>query len=329
MKLNVGQGLVVVSLAMGLAACGPKLQSVSEQDGSATADPSRRETVTVGVNLAERKAGFALAGVTNYSMSLEGCASGYSETSITQSNPSIDLYKFDQNCKVKLNSFIINGASYAPGTDAFTSWLADDSAIFESATSTEKFTVKVISQLSSPIATADTVSYAFTQLLEGDDALIAKDVVGANHTISVSGIDAAAVDIIGVAMTGMSGAGAGEFKLTLECANNVTGTGAATACGSNLLTSLKYRLVEDTYGGTLNETSAADLFASAGTSVDSNDILAIGSAAPKGGFAVTVSGPSPIHTKPNMLFVIQSGGASYKYFNVDVETLLWSSTPAP
>lgn len=328
MKLNLGQGLVVVGLAMGLAACGPKLQSVAEQDGSTAADPSRRETITVGVSLSERKMGFALAGVSNFDMALEGCASGYEVPSITQSNPAIDLYKFDQNCLVKLKSFVVNGFTYIPSvSDAFTTWANNDTATFESAANpAEKFTVKVTSQLANIIGTTDSVSYAFTQLVAGADESIAKEVVSDSHTLSLNGIDAAAMEISAVTMTGMTAGGAGQFTFKVECNSNVTGTGASTQCGTNLLTSLKYVLVEDTTAGVLTPSSAAALFAP-GTDVVAGDVLPIGTAgALKGGFSAAVTGPAQMHLKPNMLFVIQSGGAngSYKYFNVDVETLIWT-----
>jgi hypothetical protein len=327
MKLNVGQGLVVVGLAMGLAACGPKLQSVSEQGGSATSDPSRRETITVGVSLNERKAGFALAGVTNFNMSLTGCASGYTQNDITQANPNIDLYKFDQGCIVKLNSFVVNGFTYEPSaSDGFFDWSEFDVATFESAANlTEKFTVKVTAQLGSVIGETDSVSYAFTQLVAGASEDIAKDTVSDSHTLSVNGIDAAAMDIVGVTMTGMAAGGAGEFTFTVECASGVTGTGTSTKCGDNLLTSLKYVLVKDDYASTLTHSQAAALFNSAGTDVAT--ILPLGtSGAANGGFSANVTGPTQMHVNPNMLFVIQSGGAngSYKYFNVDVETLMWA-----
>lgn len=328
MKLNVTQGLVAVGLAMSLAACGPKLQSVSaNQDASVDSDPARRETVTVGVDVSEKGAGFRLAAANSYSMSLDGCASGLTVASITQANPSVDVYKFDQGCLVKLNSFVLSGITYTPTAgDPFTTWADGDIATFEQAGNpSNRFTVVVSSQLNDPITGTESVSYTFAQLVAGTDESIAESVVGDSHALSVSGQDAAAVDVVGVTMTGMTAGGAGQFTFKVECTTPITGTAPNYSCGNNVMTTLKYVLVEDTYGGTLTVAQADALFVSAGTTVASGDQLPTGSAgALNGGFNTqTLTGPNAMHTHPNMLFVVQSGGSSYKYFNVDVSTLTY------
>ncbi|HYX35237.1 MAG TPA: hypothetical protein VE954_19245 [Oligoflexus sp.] len=331
MKVTVVQGLVAVGLSMGLAACGPKLQSVADnQDASTETDSTRRETVTVGVNVSERGAGFNLAAASSYAMSLDGCASGLTVASITQANPSVDVYKFDQGCKVKLNSFVLSGITYAPvagvGGDPFTTWISGDIATFEeSGNASNKFTVTVTSQLGDPISGTEAVSYTFSQLVAGTDETIAKTVVGDSHALSVSGVDAASVDIVGVTMTGMAAGGAGQFTFKVECLTNITGTNPAYSCGNNLMTTLKYVLVEDTFGGTLTQTQANALFAGASTTVAAVDQFPVGTTgALKGGFNTqTLTGPAQMHLKPNMLLVVQSGGASYRYFNVDVSTLTY------
>ncbi len=324
MKFYVGQGLVVVGLAMGLAACGPKLQSVSEQDGSADPDASRRETISVGVNLSEKgTSSLALANASAYSMSLDGCVSGLTVATITQSNPSVDVYKFDQDCLVKLNSFTYGGITYVPTVaDPFTTWANGDIATFhEAANPTNQLTVVVGTQLNDPITGTEAVSYSFTQLIEGAAENIAKTVVGDSHALSVAGTDAAAMDITGVTMTAMTAGGAGQFTFKVDCLTPITGTSPAYSCGANLMTSLKYILVADTYSGTLTYAQAAALFSGSESSVAAGDQFAT---AP-GGFNAFVTGPNQMHNNPNMLFVIQSGGASgsYKYFNVDVTKLTY------
>jgi len=322
MKLNLGQGLVVVGLAMGLAACGPKLQSVAEQDGSADPDAGRRETVSVGINLAEK--GFALANASAYAMSLDGCASGLT-ASITQANPSVDVYKFDRDCLVKLTSFTYGGITYVPSSgDPFTTWVAGDIATFQdSGNPSNQLTVVVGSQLSNPISGTEAVSYTFTQLIEGAAETIAKTVVGNAHALSVTGTDAANVDITGVTMTAMTAGGAGQFTFKVDCVIPSTGTLPALKCGANDLVGLKYRLIADnaTYNGLLTYSQASALFDGSETTVASGDQFATGN----GGFNAFVTGPNQMHNNPNMLFVIQSGGAtgSYKYFNVDVTKLTY------
>lgn len=321
MKLNLSQGLVVVGLAMGLAACGPKLQSVSEQDASADPDASRRETVSVGINLSE-KSGLALANASAYAMSLDGCASGLT-ASITQANPSVDVYKFDRDCLVKLTSFTYGGITYVPTAgDPFTSWANGDIATFEeSGNASNQLTVVVGSQLSNPISGTEAVSYSFTQLIAGTAETIAKTVVGDAHALSVSGTDAANVDITGVTMTGMTAGGAGQFTFKVDCQVPLTGAGPNYNCGANDMTTLKYVLVADTFGGTLTYAQAQGLFTGTPSSVAAGDQFT----GTPGGFNALVTGPNQMHNNPNMLFVIQSGGSagSYKYFNVDVTKLTY------
>jgi len=330
MKLNVTQSFVVLGVTAALSACGPKLQSVAPSQDPTSAEPEsateRRETVTVGVNVAE-KAGFRLASASSYSMSLTGCASGLTASGISQANPSVDVYKFDQNCLVKLDSFTLNGITYTPSSgDPFTSWANGDLAVFEeSGNPSNNFTVIVTSQLGNPISGTESVAYTFTQVAAGTDETIAKSVVSNSHALSVSGVDSATVDIVGVTMNGMTAGGAGQFTFKVECLTAITGSSPTYNCGTNQLTTLKYVLVKDTYGGTLTAAQAAALFSGGETTVGAGDLLATGSSgAPNGGFNTqTLTGPNIMHNNPNMLLVIQSGGTSYKYFNVDVTTLTY------
>ena len=49
-----------------------------------------------------------------FTMSVEGCVSGLSYPLITETNPSIDMYTYDQGCKAKLLSFVMGGKTYTP-----------------------------------------------------------------------------------------------------------------------------------------------------------------------------------------------------------------------
>ncbi|WP_141734753.1 hypothetical protein [Oligoflexus tunisiensis] len=321
MNLKVTQGLVAVGMAMSLAACGPKLQSVSGTDGAEDPDAARRETISVGVNLSEK--GFSLAGASSYTMRLEGCASGLT-ADITNANPSVDVYKFDRDCLVKLTGFTYGGISYVsttlPSGDPFTTFANNDIATFqESGNPANKLTVVVSSQLNNPITGTEAVSYTFTQFVAGAAETIAKTVVGASHALSVTGTDAANMDITGVTLTAVTTGGAGEFTFKVDCLVPISGTGPNYSCGSNDMTTLKYVLVADTYDGTLEYSEAQSLFTSAGRDVLADDQF---TEAP-GGFNAFVTGPNQMHNNPNMIFVIQSGGSSYKYFNVDVTKLTY------
>ncbi len=304
------------------------MQTVSDAQGESSNDPdatasSTRETVVIGVNVAEKGASFRLAAATSYTMALEGCASGLAIASITQANPNVSVYKFDQGCLIKLTSFTINGFTYVPsGSDPFTSWAAGDIATFEvSGSPSNNYKVVVGGQLNSPITGTEAVSYTFTQVAAGTDESIASSVVGDSHALSVSGDDAVIMDIVGVTMTGMTASGAGQFDLKIECGSAVTGSSPNFACGAHTITDLKYRLVEDTFGGTLTAAQAAALFDGSESSIVAGDLLATATpGAANGGYTAHVQSPNQMHAHPNMLYVIKSG-ASYRYFNVDVTTL--------
>ena len=330
MKHLTLQGTLIASLLT--VACGPQLGSVAggSKDSETTTVDNRRETVTIGVGV-EQSSKLSLAAATSFSMSLDGCASGLAYANITQSNPNVDVYKFDQNCLIKLNSFSLNGITFVPsGADPFSSWLLGDIAIFEEAGNpTNVVRVVVSSQLGSPIAGTETVAYSFSQIAAGSDSSLAKSTVGNSHSLSVSGQDATPLTIAGLSFTGMTATGAGQFVFTLECGQNVTGTAPALSCAGTSLDSLKYRLVKDTFGGTLTVAQASAIFDGTEVAIADAEKLGVGAAsAPKGGFttksgASALQGPDQMHANPNMLFVVQVAGSSYRYFNVDVTTLAY------
>jgi len=330
MRINLTKGTLALGLVMSLGACGPKMQTVADsQDAKSDSSSNEsdttntRETVVVGVSVAEKGAAFRLAAATSYDMSLEGCASGLTISSITQTNPNVSAYKYDQNCLIKLNSFTINGFTYVPSAgDPFASWAAGDIAAFEVAGNpSNNYKVVVGSQLNNPITGTEAVAYTFTQIAAGADEQIASSVVGDSHALSVSGDDAVTMDIVAVTMTGMTAGGAGTFDFKLECGSAVTGSSPNFACGSHTITNLKYKLVEDTFGGVLTAAQAAALFDGSESSIVAGDLLATGaSGAPNGGYTAHVTSPNQMHLHEHMLYVIKSG-ASYRYFNVDVTTL--------
>lgn len=132
--------------------------------------------------------------------------------------------------------------------------------------------------------------------------------------------------IAGVTFQGITADGRGQFIFTLECGDNVTGTAPALSCAGTPLSSLKYQLVKDTFGGTLTMAQANALFDGSERAVADADKIAAGATPPKGGFvtksgASILVGPAAMHSNPNMLLVVRVADLSYRYFNVDVTTL--------
>jgi hypothetical protein len=87
------------------------------------------------------------------------------------------------------------------------------------------------------------------------------------------------------------------------------------------MSELDYKLVADTYGGSIDKAAGDAIFSTAGDPVTlPTDRVAPGdSGTTKGGFiSVVLDGPDNLATNPNMLFVIRSYEQSFQFFNVDV-----------
>jgi hypothetical protein len=312
------------------SACGPALEDVTGGDKNAS-DPAvgaadSQETIDIATNVDEKQPSGALsltAGATAFQISLGGCASGYASTA-TEASPNLQAYKFDRGCLAKLTSFQFSGVTYVPSSGSpFTTWAVGDTATFvDSLNVNNTIRVAVYAQLSNPIAAADAVEYRFSQVAAGADKNIAASVVGASHTLAVTGEAAPDYQVTSVSFQNITAAGAGQFQFGLECKVAV----AAGACRNTTQTGVDYKLVEDTFGSVLTLDQAATIFATAGTAVVAADTVAAGDATlVNGGFNTKtgtsiLSGPDQMHLHPHMLLILRSG-PSYQYFNVDVTTL--------
>jgi len=331
MKQSLIKSVIGVAYCFGLAACGPDIKSVSDapQNRGAESEGGQRELMAIAVDVQQDTNALRLAAATSFKMSLEGCASGLAYSNITEATPNVDVYKYDQNCLIKLNSFVFNGIEYIPSSgDPFTTWLAGDIATFEDKNNPQnKIRVLVSTQLDNPISGTEAVAYTFVEIAAGLDKQIAKQVVGARHELSVGGQDATPLTIAAVSYTGMTAQGAGKFVFTLECGSAVTGSAPNLSCNGTALSNLKYRLVKDTFGGTLTYEQAQALFDGSEQTVADADKLGVGAGGTTNGGFVTKSGasiltgPNQMHLNPQMILIVQAGGASYRYFNVDVTTL--------
>lgn len=103
---------------------------------------------------------------TSINIAVSGCASGYTLGTTAISSGVVNLYKGDQNCKVKLKQFNLGSETYSltGGTD-FTTWLAADIATFKSTTTANTVRVTVASQVTQAgVLTGDTISYTFADV---------------------------------------------------------------------------------------------------------------------------------------------------------------------
>ncbi|SMF52646.1 hypothetical protein [Pseudobacteriovorax antillogorgiicola] len=320
-----------IFMASMLASCGPEMINPSESNSEEDLTAGQEfATVSVGVQESSTPL-FGLAAATSFDMSLENCVSGLTYASIQDTNPNIDVYKFDQDCVVKLNQFVYGGVTWVPSSgDPFTSWLAGDVATFEDSTdNTNTIRVVVASQLDNPVSGTEQISYTFSEIQAGADETIAKNVVSDSHAITVSGQSAPNFTIAAVSFTGLTATGAGQFGITLNCANAVSGSvaGSDIACDGVPLSDITYKLIQDTYSGTLTMSDASALFPTGESVVTvGTDGLDFGDAtATNGGFVtVTLTGPDAMHSNPNMILILEAADTSYQYFNIDVTTLTYT-----
>jgi hypothetical protein len=321
--LNIG---LMASLISMLSACGSRRQYEyidDGQNGGMTGGTGGRSKSTISIPVSVRSTnGFSLnANATSFEIEVDSCASGYTSTA-TEASPSLEVYQFDRDCLAKLVQFVINGNTYEPETD-FTTWAVNDTAIFENTLdNTDQLTVRVIATLDSPIDATDTVVYQFSDIEEGDPEAIGETVVGQDHTMEVSGQAAPDFRIHSVALTGITTDGAGQFEFVMDCKVAISGVAALRACRDVAMVNVDYRLVEDTYGGTLSVAQADAIFDGSEDVVAAGHLHDSGPTSPNGGFTtVALDGPDQMHLNNEMLLVLRASGISFQYFKVTVTTV--------
>lgn len=290
-----------------------------------------------GLNLASNPGSLTLD---SYILNLANCVSGMSGTS---SSATFSVLNHDSNCVVKLTSFVLHGKTYTTtgtGSSPFTTWLVGDKAVFRNS-DTDLITVKVVSQLSSPIQSTDYVSYNFENLTQSVSPSIA---ISDPHTLSLGGQDAPNFKIVSgdATFTGIisSGPSAGyallNFKLTCTNGPMIVGgyppsttfcptlSGATYSSGigvdiygannSDSTSLFSYKLILDSSGvGTLSFAQAQAAFAAGGDSTVSTSDL-VGSTAFN---TVTLTGPGPVDQAANihMFLILQAKNTNSNYTN--------------
>ncbi len=263
--------------------------------------------------------------ISAYTVELDSCATGFTSTA-NESNGAITAYVGDVGCLAKLTSLTISGTTYTESSaDGFDTWQSGDTATFESTSdASDKIRVGVLAQLSSPIADADSISFAYVEIKEGASQNVGSNVVTQATNLEVSGQSAPGFEIISVAFEGVTETGAGQFVFTFECAETQLYTDILASCDNTLLVDLRYKLIADTYDGSLTLSEAQALFPNDEASIDPfSEVLSAGEAGTiNGGFvSKTLDGPDQMHLNPNMILIIEANDKSYRYYNVDVSTI--------
>lgn len=256
-----------------------------------------------------------------WTIELTDCLSGY-DTTVTEANvDGLEIYRFDRECRAKLTEFIFDGKTYIPTAgDPFTNWQAGDIATFDEVgePGVNPLRLMVLSTIGNPVTGLETISFGWATITQGSDRSILWTTAGASDKLTVAANPPPSFTIKSIERTGMSPGAGGQFKFVLECTSHITIT---NICELVSFSDLDYKLVEDTFGGSISSMQGDSIFATPGTSVMlPDDRIAPGSAGTTNGGIITISldGPDNMANHPHMLLVIRSYGQSFQYFNVDV-----------
>jgi len=315
-----------VALALALVGCSSSYEgSVANQN----ANDSTGSGEMVNYALRMKEVTFRLSGATAFSISVEGCASGYTST-VTEASNYVAAYKYDIGCLAKLSSLTVSGVTYAPSASApFTTWLDGDTAVFEDVGGSGKtLNLQVIAQLDNPIpATAPShgVEYLFSTIEMGNDRECTGDCVENEYGVAISGADAPAFEVDEFRYLSMNSDGSGMFQFKLECSQALVGADTSATCDGAMLSEATYKLVPDTYSGVLSIADATAIMQAGTSMIDNTDVIAAGSDSemPNGGFITKEArGPMQMHLNPEMILLVQMGANSFKYWNVDITPIV-------
>ncbi len=279
---------------------------------------------------------------TSITVQITGCSSGMTFGPSVVTSGFIYLYKGDQNCLVKLNSFVYNANTYsatATGATNFTAWTAGNYGTFANTVlSTDLIDVGISAQVTqSGVLSTDLIRYYFAfnnSLTTQTFPTVA--VSGGNSVINTT-TPAPNFNMLQARYLGVNASDQLQLSFTLQCGSTLTGSSAATyACDGILLQSqMDYLLIPDTYSPhplAFSDATAAFtantpvtlgtlITAPGGTDLNSNTL-------PRGGFYT--SNASPLltsafsSTSDNFIFIVRNKDAngtslSFLYFQIIVD----------
>jgi hypothetical protein len=276
---------------------------------------SAPEIIEVPLGLSAPSLSLAGASFADWTITITGCKSGYS-TSVTSTaaapKTAVGLYKFDQGCVAGLEKFKIDGDEYTKQGGGVLNAAAGTEATFISGTKTKS--IKVASQLDSPLTASSKAQFSFYEITNGADKPLQDYSQG--HNLGIVGVEAPYFEINAANMTGMTD-GVPTFNIKFECQNAISTTKCPTPnADAQAMADMTVKVVDDTFSGTPTYANAEGAFATAGvtTTVDAT----VGT---KGGMTASAVGIGPMYQHRNLIVFIRystAGGASYRYFNVDI-----------
>ena len=279
---------------------------------------------------------FGLALATTYSMTINGCQTGYTATATEQSGGVLSLILNDKDCLAKLTQFSIGADEYIPDPDApadkkFDTFIAGDTAIFVNSDTGNKLQLRVVHQISATVDhTNDTVEYTYSDIKVAADTTEVSE-YSDGIAITVASQDAPEYTIAEANFEGLTAGAGGKFSFVLECPATI----ADGKCSQQDIVGTRYILIEHGSAcNTITSEAAVSMFEDATPStpvaVEIGDVLA-STVDPvfKGGFttktdANVLVGPDQMYLHRDLQFLLQStasDGGGIRCFNVHVAAI--------
>lgn len=310
-----------------LAACGGESLVKSPGSEKSNGGVDRTKTTDVRLGIQEDTGGFSLAAPTtsDFIIAITACSSGYT-TSVTSTTgapkSSVPLYTGDGGCIAGLQEFTWTSKVY---TKAGGGTLTSGASLFQEVGGDQLY-VQVGTALSATIAPGSQAVFLVSEVKAGSDYAISGYSTSAGLTVSAIEAPDLEIPANGITLSSINAStGVATFSVNVQCANILSpdATSCQTPGGENqLFTSMKAKIVTDTYTGVLDFTSANTIMGSGTTAVTAPD-LSTASPITKEGFVLSLTGEGQLYGNKNMLLVIEytdpvSSGKSYRYFNVDI-----------
>lgn len=306
--------LTVVFLSfIALMGCGLPLKDVTHNKKSAT------EAEMINISTEINSSGLSLGGSIGFTMSISGCASGYSRSQITEKEGSVALYKGDTGCTLYLERISTpSGSDYIPYGRIYWPGLKPGSLVeFKNIKDyDDKISIELVKTLSSPLQEDDQIEFLFRQTSSGDSISVG-DSLSDSHDAVTYGAEPPQLELLSGSMRidGIS-AGTSSFSFTLVCNTPVV----MSHCAEEPLTSISYVLVGQGLSN-LTTSDASDIFSGGNYTVhqvESANVFHAGN----GGFIIpSVGAPTPRFERSQITLILKLD-ESYRYYIITVNRLI-------
>lgn len=303
---------VLFALSIGLlSACGKSSKNHDSMKANNDSDSlsQGRELIEIPIGIQDHDQLGLTEGLSNFLVEAVGCQSSY-QPSATLNSPSLKLYLGDTNCVAKLEIFYLGSAEYRPV--GIPNFALNNTVTFKGTKNEGELTVKVVSQLNSPISASESVVFEFSQVQEHEGAIVHP--IYNPTSVSVNGgippemsMQAQYVGLV---------AGFPQLQFTLHCTAATSSTSEGpTSCGSNLYSDMKYALVRDPSNGSTDPLPLSffqELTTPIATSFDSAQFIA-------DDYQTIITGPGKIINSDNyLLLIIKTSMGSYSYYRIRI-----------